>query len=115
MDQMVVAKRECMKCGADGSGRCVGPNICCSWRSGCQIGTPEARVCEEENHSLTPCAVAGQQCGKGGRGNCVADKICCDSESCALNNQCRVKQQDLTDDLDNGDNLLQLLNKLLNV
>ncbi|GFR86763.1 conopressin/neurophysin [Elysia marginata] len=114
MDQTVVPKRECMQCGAGGSGRCVGPNICCSRRSGCQIGTPEARVCQEENRSPTPCLVPGRQCGEGGRGNCVANRICCDSESCAMNEQCALKQG-LTDDLGTGDNILELIQKLLRV
>ena len=70
---------QCMRCGTGALGQCVGPNICCSPRSGCQIGTPEARVCEQENRSTTPCLVSGKQCGDGGQGKCVADRVCCDS------------------------------------
>ncbi|KAK3729060.1 hypothetical protein RRG08_005433 [Elysia crispata] len=114
MDQTLLPKRECMRCGTGALGQCVGPNICCSPRSGCQIGTPEARVCEQENRSTTPCLVSGKQCGDGGQGKCVADRVCCDSESCALNERCRL-QQGLSDDMDSGDNILELIQKLLRV
>ncbi|GFO31593.1 vasotocin-neurophysin [Plakobranchus ocellatus] len=112
MDQTLVPKRECMRCGTDGSGHCVGPNICCSARLGCQFGTPEAKICQEENRSTTPCYVPGEKCGEGGQGKCVADKVCCDSESCAENERCRLKTS-LRDDLGSGDNLLELIHQLL--
>ena len=69
---------QCMACGPELLGQCIGPDICCG-PFGCQMGTSESSVCQKENESTTACAVSGPSCGSRNQGNCVADGICCDS------------------------------------
>nr|P0DN43.1 RecName: Full=Terepressin/terephysin; AltName: Full=Conopressin/Conophysin-like; Contains: RecName: Full=Terepressin; AltName: Full=Conopressin-like; Contains: RecName: Full=Terephysin; AltName: Full=Conophysin-like; Flags: Precursor [Terebra subulata] len=81
--------RQCMSCGPEGVGQCVGPSICCGLAIGCLMGTSEAEVCQKENESSAPCAVSGRHCGMDNTGNCVADGICCVEDACSFNSLCR--------------------------
>ena len=68
---------QCLRCGPDGLGQCVGPNICCGRTTGCYINTEESAACQKENDVRTPCQVDGDICGRFGEGHCVADGVCC--------------------------------------
>lgn len=115
VESTILPSRECMKCGPGGLGQCVGPNICCSPNFGCHIGTRETEVCQLENQSATPCVVSGEVCGARDSGNCVADGVCCDSESCAANERCRIKDDSILQDKVTRTDILQLIKKLLRV
>lgn len=69
---------QCMACGPELLGQCIGPDICCG-PFGCQMGTSDSSVCQKENESTKACAISGPSCGSRNQGNCVADGICCDS------------------------------------
>ncbi|KAH9518990.1 hypothetical protein Btru_008853 [Bulinus truncatus] len=103
----------CLKCGPDGSGQCVGPNLCCGQDIGCMMGTTETAVCQQENQSLAPCFVRGETCGARDSGNCVADGICCDSESCAMNERCNKPGDRTLDGQTSKSDIIQLIHKLL--
>jgi len=117
MESTLLPKRECMKCGKGGLGQCVGPRICCSPHFGCHLGTVETEVCQQENQSVSPCYVTGDVCGERDAGNCVADGFCCDSDSCAVNERCRLKGDSNKDiqDTSTREDILQLIQKLLRV
>ena len=68
---------QCMPCGADRRGRCVGPNICCSPENGCHIKTSDTLVCQFEAMNPRLCKVPGPSCGANGAGVCASDGICC--------------------------------------
>ncbi|CAI9739012.1 hormone conopressin/conophysin [Octopus vulgaris] len=98
--------RQCMSCGPNGEGQCVGSNICCH-KDGCIIGTL-AKECNEENESTTACSVKGVPCGTDGQGRCVADGVCCDESACSSNARCNTsggRSKTLKD-------LLLILNKM---
>ncbi|XP_012939782.1 lys-conopressin preprohormone isoform X1 [Aplysia californica] len=117
MDMQLLGQRQCMACGPDGIGQCVGPNICCSPHFGCHIGTPETEICQKENQSTSPCSVRGETCGYRDSGNCVANGICCDSESCAANDRCRLRKETSRIGFDDTQSsraeVLKLIQKLL--
>lgn len=87
----VQPSRECLRCGPDMMGRCLGPIICCG-PMGCFMGTEETRVCQKENDIPTPCSVGGDSCGGDSQGKCVADGLCCSDGGCDLDSQCEMSQ-----------------------
>ncbi|XP_059175460.1 conopressin/neurophysin-like [Physella acuta] len=109
-----VISHECMRCGPDGKGQCIGPNICCGPEFGCHISSKETQVCQQENQDATPCVVRGAPCGAENSGNCVADGICCDEVSCASNERCRQTSSAVDGQTKRSD-ILQLIHKLLQV
>ena len=67
-----------MRCGIDGLGQCIGPNICCGPAIGCYVNTVESEVCRHENENPTPCSMDADLCGNlPSDGYCMADGICC--------------------------------------
>jgi len=104
--------RQCMSCGPENIGQCVGPSICCGPGMGCLMGTPEAEVCQKENESTTPCSIRGRQCGVENMGNCVADGICCVEDACSYNSACKNSDDDQTSDTTRLE-LLSLIRRLL--
>lgn len=75
---ILISLFQCLSCGPDNTGQCIGPSICCV-PFGCYIGTPETRVCQKENERRQACEITGEPCGSRGQGNCVANGICCDT------------------------------------
>nr|QFQ61128.1 hormone superfamily conopressin/conophysin [Conus magus] len=104
--------RQCMSCGPEGVGQCVGPSVCCGLGLGCLMGTPETEVCQKENESSVPCAISGRRCGMDNTGNCVADGICCVEDACSFNSLCRV-DTDQEDSVSARQELLTLIRRLL--
>ncbi|NP_001161489.1 vasotocin precursor [Saccoglossus kowalevskii] len=82
--------RQCISCGSNNSGHCIGPSICCG-DFGCYFGTQETAVCQEEKSIPVPCESKGTPCGEYGHGNCVADKICCEEYNCSYDANCTTK------------------------
>ncbi|MBN3283347.1 NEUV protein, partial [Polyodon spathula] len=50
-----------MACGPGNRGHCFGPSICCGEELGCYVGTPETKICLEENSLPSPCEAGGRQ------------------------------------------------------
>ncbi|VDI71843.1 terepressin/terephysin-like [Mytilus galloprovincialis] len=106
MDTLTRVSRQCMSCGPELSGQCVGPDICCG-PFGCYMGTLESSICQKENESTHPCEIQGAPCGSRGQGNCVTDGICCDSGACSYNAKCK------TNNMKDNQAILNVLNELL--
>lgn len=86
----VTTTRECLRCGPEGLGQCVGPNICCGAAIGCFINTGESAACARENQIPTPCEVDGESCSSVPDGRCTANGVCCSDEKCQLDSQCEI-------------------------
>lgn len=78
---------QCTRCGPALSGRCFGPNICCSPMSGCSVGGAMAARCALEAYSPQLCSNPGQTCAANGKGVCALNSTCCTSGNYHL--QCR--------------------------
>ncbi|XP_070540265.1 oxytocin-neurophysin 1-like [Ptychodera flava] len=87
------ALRQCIPCGPNNSGQCVGPRICCG-SFGCYFGTQESTVCEQENQIPVPCDAKGQSCGEFGHGRCVAANTCCSGNNCTFDKSCKTYAED---------------------
>lgn len=78
---------QCTRCGPALSGRCFGPNICCSPLTGCSIGGPAASRCALEAYNPHLCTNPGPTCGPDSKGVCALNSTCCTSgESIQTNN-----------------------------
>ncbi|XP_077992720.1 conopressin/conophysin-like [Glandiceps talaboti] len=85
------AVRQCITCGPENSGQCVGPHICCG-PFGCYFGTQESIVCQEETRIPMPCQGKGQSCGGFRNGKCVAPNTCCSENNCSFDKSCKVTE-----------------------
>nr|DAZ86101.1 TPA_inf: hormone Conopressin/Conophysin [Conus ebraeus] len=78
----------CMFCSF---GQCVGPHTCCG-DGGCEMGTPEANNCSQEDESPIPCQVIGDHCALNNisniHGHCVANGTCCVDDTCTTHPGC---------------------------
>ncbi|ELT90472.1 hypothetical protein CAPTEDRAFT_173251 [Capitella teleta] len=107
----ISAQKECMACGPNGLGQCVGPNTCCGQDIGCFMGTQEAKMCGEENDSPIPCRVDGAACGRNDGGRCVAEQICCNEDKCSHDSSCQSKAKRQHDNL--SQDLLRYMHQLM--
>lgn len=106
MNTITRITRQCMACGPDLSGQCIGPDTCCG-PFGCYLGTEESSICQKENESTHACEVQGDPCGSRDQGNCVGNGICCDSGACSFNAKCK------TNTMKDNQAILNVLNELL--
>lgn len=70
-------KIKCTRCGPSLSGRCYGPNICCSPLTGCNVGGFTAARCSLEAYHPILCTNPGAVCGPNGKGVCALNATCC--------------------------------------
>ncbi|KAH7640650.1 vasopressin-like protein [Dermatophagoides farinae] len=89
--------RECTRCGPSLSGRCYGPNICCSPLTGCNIGGFTAARCSLEAYHPILCTNPGTVCGPNGKGVCALNATCCTNDGCFIDKSCTQLSNDSND------------------
>ncbi|XP_027198804.2 neurophysin 1-like [Dermatophagoides pteronyssinus] len=89
--------RECTRCGPSLSGRCYGPNICCSPLTGCNIGGFTAARCSLEAYHPTLCTNPGAVCGPNRKGICALNATCCTNDGCFVDKSCSQSSNDSID------------------
>ncbi|KAG8236304.1 hypothetical protein J437_LFUL016376 [Ladona fulva] len=89
---------KCSRCGF--GGRCFGPAICCSLKTGCILAEksnnlPLLRPCAIEAGLPGACISGSKRCGNSG-GRCASDGICCNDVSCSLDSSCKAHSTTLS-------------------
>lgn len=87
---------QCISCGPEDGGRCLGPHLCCGPKIGCFMKTKETSICLLANltstgtcnHEWWQTELGAQPChldGIDSDGTCVSEGLCCSNGNICKN------------------------------